>query len=141
MSSRDYGVDDYGLLLTQDTLEIIASKYCDDYTPEDFKEDTFSFIDELVDAFDLSYMSDFTGEAFKIDDDGYTEWVGIDSEAYNCDLLFYLPLQKYASLFRPSYNSLDEVVDEVKEKLGKYLPADFDYRNNIRHISGTYWSS
>ena len=37
MSMRDYAVDDYGLLLTEETMKIIASKVCDDF--DDIDED------------------------------------------------------------------------------------------------------
>ena len=141
MSSRDYGIDDYGLLLNQDTLKVIASNLCDDYTDELFEEDPFGFIDELVDTFDLTYCSDFTGEALSLDDDGCTQWVSNDSVSFSDDLIFYLPLRRYASLFKASYGSMDEVISEVKDTLGKYLPTDFNYRPLIKHITGTYWSS
>ena len=32
-----------------------------------------------------------------------------------------------------------ELTNEFKEKLGEYLPDNFDYRNHIRHISGCYY--
>ena len=34
---------------------------------------------------------------------------------------------------------MEEIVEELKSKVGEYLPEDFDYRKNIRHISGTYF--
>lgn len=39
MSMRDYAVDDYGLLLTEETMKVIASKVCDDF--EDMDEDEY----------------------------------------------------------------------------------------------------
>ena len=36
-------------------------------------------------------------------------------------------------------NNMEEIVDEFKSKLGKYLPEDFDYRSRISHICGTYY--
>ena len=29
--------------------------------------------------------------------------------------------------------------EEMKSKIGEYLPEDFDYRSRICHISGTYY--
>ena len=140
MSSRDYGIDDYGLVLDSGDLKHFASKYCDDYTEEEYENDPLSFIEMLTYNLDVNYASDFTGEAFIVGDDGYTQWVS-GSMAYNCDVIYYVPVNKYASLFKASYRDMDEVIDELKDKVGKYLPEDFDYRNKFRHISGTYWSS
>lgn len=42
--------------------------------------------------------------------------------------------KKNGSIFKNSndlYNSIDEIVDEFKEKLKKLLPEDFDYEGNI----------
>ena len=140
MSSRDYGVDDYGLILDSRDLKLIASKYFADYAEEEYENDPLSFIDELVYGLDITYASDFTGEAFAIDDNGYTQWVS-DSISFNCDVIYYVPANKYASLFKASYRDFSEIVKELKVKVGKYLPEDFDYRTKFRHLSGTYWSS
>ena len=36
MSMRDYAVNDYGLVMTKDMLKTICSKYCPDYTEEEY---------------------------------------------------------------------------------------------------------
>jgi hypothetical protein len=32
---------------------------------------------------------------------------------------------------------MGEIIEELKEEVGQYLPNDYDYRKNIRHIIGT----
>lgn len=43
------------------------------------------------------------------------------------------------ALFKAAYKDMNELIDEFKSDIGEYLPEDFDYRANIRHIVGTYF--
>lgn len=134
MSMRDYAVDDYGLLLTEETMRTIASIVCDDF--EDMEEDEYG--DALYNEDICEYIGDFSGETFRITDDGYHEY-GRNEESYCGDQIFYIPICSYSTLFKPAYKNMDELIVEFQEKVGEYLPEDFDYRANIRHIVGTYW--
>lgn len=134
MSMRDYAVDDYGLLLTKETMKIIASKVCDDF--EDMEEDEYG--DALYEEGICEYIGDFTGEAIYIEDDGTEDWRR-SGESYNGDRIYYVNVSKYPSLFKAAYENMDALIAEFKEKVGDYLPKDFNYRANIRHIVGTYW--
>ena len=137
MSLRDYAVDDYGLLMTSETLKMVASKACDNYTDEEYENDTWSFHEELYDKGIVEYIGSFTGEAIVINDIGESMWG--DSETYGDDVIYFVPTRKISMLFRAAYRDINEVIDEFKERVGEYLPADFDYRKYIRHISGTYF--
>ncbi len=134
MSMRDYGVDDYGLLLDDDTMKIIASKVCDDF--EDMEEDEYG--DALYDAGLCEYIGDFTGETIYITDEGVNDWRN-SGEDYNGDRIYYVNTSSYPTLFHGAYENMDELIAEFKSKLGEYLPEDFNYRANIRHIVGTYF--
>ena len=35
--------------------------------------------------------------------------------------------------------TIDELIEEVKAVVGKYFPEDFNYRAQLRHITGTYY--
>ncbi|MEE1084956.1 MAG: hypothetical protein UH850_14615 [Paludibacteraceae bacterium] len=131
---RDYAVDDYGLLLTEKTMKMIASIVCDDF--EDMEEDDYGY--DLYDKGICEYIGDFTGEAFRITDDGYHEY-GKSEESYRGDQIFYIPICSYSTLFKPAYENMDELIAEFKEKVSEYLSDDFNYRANIRHIVGTYF--
>ena len=133
MSMRDYAVDDYGLLLNEETIKVIASKVIEDYT-EDMDIDLAY---ELYDNGICEYISEFTGEAQEVDSNGFY-WGG-ECEEYSSDVIAYVQASNYPTLFRRAYNNMDELVEEFKNKVGKYLPEDFDYRSNIRHICGTYY--
>ena len=137
MSMRDYAVDDYGLLMTRETLKIIASNVCDGYTEEEYDEDEFAFNEELYGKGIVEYISDFTGESITIDDNGESNWC--ISESYSSDVIYYAPTKNISTLFKAAYENMDEMIEEFRKRLGKYLPSDFDYRKYIRHISGTYY--
>ena len=137
MSMRDYAVDDYGLLMTREMMKMVVSKVCEDYTEEDYEDDEFAFNEVLYDEGLVEYIGDFTGESIVINDKGENVWG--DSESYDCDYIYYVPTNAVSTLFKAAYNSVDEMIEEFKEKIGEYFPADFDYRKYIRHISGTYF--
>ena len=134
MSMRDYAVSDYGLLLDEETVKIIASKLFEDFS-EDEKED-WAYL--LYDNGICEYIIEFTGEAMRISDNGGIVWSS-DSEDYRNEIISYVPVSNFPTLFEKAYENIDEIIDEFKGKVGEYLPDGFDYRGKIRHISGTYF--
>ena len=135
MSMRDYAVDDYGLVLDKETIKMIAFKVFEDFVDDDEKYGDWGY--ELYDYGICEYISEFTGEAQKVDSNGHY-WGG-DSIDYSGDVICYVPLTKYPTLFKRAYNNMEEIIDEFKSKIGEYLPEDFDYRSRICHICGTYY--
>ena len=134
MSMRDYPVDDYGLLLTDEMMKIIASKVIDDF--EEIDENEYG--DALYEEGICEYIGDFTGEAGILTDDGLNDWINT-GETYSGDMIYYIPTESYPTLLKAAYKDMDELIEEFKSKVGDYLPEDFDYRANIRHIVGTYF--
>lgn len=137
MSMRDYAVDDYGLVFDGNHLQLLATQICDDYTDEDYDKKRYGYYETVADELALEYISEFTGEAMYVNDDGSPEWDATD--VYNADSIYYLGLSKYATLFKAAYNSVDDIINEFKTKIGKYLPDNFPYRDCFRHIVGTYF--
>ena len=134
MSMRHYAFDDYGLVLDDATVKIIASKVFDDYT-EDEEDTVFDLCDKGI----CECIGEFNGTAQKLDDDGMFSWYA-DDHSYDFDTIAYIPLKNYPTLFKQVYNNMDDIVAEMKSKIGEYLPEDFDYRSRICHISGTYYA-
>lgn len=132
MSTRTYAYEDYGLLLNDETIKIICAKA---FTNPPCNEDDDGF--SLYDAEICQLAGNFTGETYSIKDDGSDDWN--ESETYDDDSVFYIPVKKYPTLFQSAYNDVNEMIAEFKEALGEYLPDDFNYRANIRHIVGTTW--
>ena len=137
MSMRDYAVDDYGLLMTKEIMKMVASKVCSDYTNEEYEDDPWSFNEEIYKKGIVEYISDFTGESIAINDKGENTW-GV-SESYCGDIIWFAPTKNISTLFKAAYKNMDEMIVEFRNRLGEYLPADFDYRKYIRHIFGTYY--
>lgn len=137
MSMRDYAVNDYGLVMTRDMLKTICSKYCSDYSEMEYDNDEYGFNDDLYEAGIVEYISDFTGEAMAIDDNGNDIYSG--SETYDVDVIYYVPTKNYGTLFKAAYANMEELESEFRNKFNKYLPDDFDYRKHICHIVGTYF--
>ena len=131
MSMRDYAYVDYGLVLDKKTIKYMYGKVFKDGN-EEYEEDMgYALYDKGI----VEYTGEFTGEAMKIDDNGNDTWG--DSTVYTADVIYYVPLGKYPSLFKANYKDINEIVEEFKSKVGEYMPEGYDYRANIRHIIGT----
>ena len=137
MSTRAYAVNDYGLVMTRDMLKAICKKYFTEFTEKEYDEDENSFNEVLWDAGLVEHIGNFTGDATVIDDNGNDMYE--DYEAYDADTIYYVATQKFPSLFKTSYSSMDELESEFKNKFNSYFPDDFDYRKHICHIVGTYF--
>lgn len=137
MSMRDYAVDDYGLVLFSDDLRLLAERIVDDFSECDWQNDMYSIIEDVVYKLGIEYISSFTGETYHLLDDGDVDWA--DSDFFNDDMIYYIHVSKYPNIFEKAYESMDELLAEFKEKIGKYLPNDFDFRGRTRHIVGTYF--
>lgn len=137
MSMRDYGVNDYGLIVNEETMKLLASKAVKEYTEEDYEEDSDYYADELYERGIIEYISEFTGESIEIGDDGGNLWGS--GETYDNDRIYYASIWKQSTLFEAAYSNMNELIGEFKDRLGEYLPNDFDYRAHVRHIVGTYY--
>ena len=131
MRMREYAYEDYGLVLDKPTMEhIFVKRFNEPIGDEDAGY-------ALYDAEVCTCACQFTGEAFNIEDNGNDSWY--DTIAYASDEIYYVPFNKYPSLFKASYKDINDIVEEFKEKLGEYMPENYNYRANIKHIIGTVW--
>ena len=140
MSMREYGVNDYGLLLTRETMMALAAKYCEDFTEEDFEDDPFGFCESIIEITGdkIDYIGQFTGEANILEDDGSVRW-GCETVNYDDDCIYYVPINRQISLFKSAYENMEDIINDFKSRIGEYMPDDFNYRDNICQIVGTYW--
>lgn len=137
MSMRDYGISDYGMVLNTNHLQMLAAQVCSDYSERCWEENKYEYAEYVCEHLGIEYISDFNGEAMLLLDSGADAWR--DSELYSADAIYYVPLSRVPTLFGQAYQNIDEVIQEVKNKVGNYFPSDFNYKNNIRHIVGTYF--
>lgn len=139
MSMQDYGVNDYGLLVNYETLKLMTeAKLADDFDPDDFFGNDVSYAEDFYEKGILEYIGDFTGEACLINDDGTDAW-GSEVNVYREDWITYIPCDRQSTLFKRAYRDVDEIIEEMKQKVGELLPDDYDYRKNIVHVIGTYF--
>jgi hypothetical protein len=131
MSMRDYAVNDYGVVFTEEMMVEAAKKKGIEYDADD--PDYY----EVADKLGLEYNSEFTGEATRVYSTGEFDYK--TSIVFDDDVLYYLPLLKASNLFTPAYSCIGDAVAEVKERVGEFLPHDFNYEENIRNIVGTYY--
>ena len=130
MSVREYGEETFGVLFTDAMMAEAVKRSGEDYEPEEYS----AFADEIG----LDELFSFSGQAYFIGEDGATDWS--KEEMLFCDdHVYYAQLRKWSTLFKPAYSSMDEVIAELKEAFGKYLPDDFDYAHSIKHFVGTYY--
>ena len=140
MSMREYAVHDYGLLLTPETMKKLAEKHCHDFNEQAYADEEWSFCERVEEIFDgnIDCIGQFTGEAFLLEDDGTVHW-GCNSVGYYDDAVYYVPINCAVSLFKAAYENMEEMINDFKDRVGKYMPDDFNYRDNICQIVGTYW--
>ena len=139
MSMQDYGVNDYGLLVDYETLKLMTeAKLGDDFDPDDFWGGEVSYATDFYEDGILEYIGDFTGQSCRIDDDGRDAWGG-EVENYREEWMTYIPCDRQSTLFERAYRNVDEIIEEMKQKVGELLPDDYDYRKNIVHVVGTYF--
>lgn len=138
MSMRDYAFNDYGLLMTEEILKMVSAKVFDDYTEEEYDDDPWSFNDDLYERGIVEYVCEFSGESICVKDDGNDDYN--NSKTYSDDMVYYIPVSKTSTLFKAAYSNIDEIIEEFKNKIGKYLPSNFNYRPYICHIVGTYFA-
>ena len=136
MSMRDYGFSDYGLVITKSAAYELARQIFKPDEMADWNQEKYGWYADIAEEFNLEYVFEFSGAAFRFNA------AGVESECeyeYWDDIILYAPLAKLPSLVRATYQSMDEVVSEFKDGIGKYLPEDYDYLGNICHITGTYY--
>ena len=135
MSMRDYAVYDFGMVIDEETgLMICQALGCEfDEDEEDISGEISNILYEngIVDM-----IGQFTGEAIGINDTGYQKFS--DTIFYNDEAIMFVGL-RFPTLFRGVYRDITDIIVDLKSKVGKYLPDDFDYRKNIRFVVGTYF--
>lgn len=138
MSMREYAVNEYGLLLDEKTMKTLAKKICEDYTDENYDEDPYGFNEDIEAKFgNIDYISNFTGQAFKLTDDGDDDYHS-ETSYFNDDAVYILAADNSPSLFKAAYANMDEMIAEFRSQLDSYLP-NFAYRSHIKHFVGTYY--
>ena len=130
MGMYDNGVNAYGMLLDKEAIELICRRV--------FQDDEDANGLDLYDEGICESIGEFSGEFYPIGKDGLDDMWSDLCESYQGDQIFYVQI-KEPSLFKKAYDSIDDIVRDLKERVGEYLPTDYDYESKIGHFVGTYW--
>lgn len=140
MSTRDYGVVQLAMLLTEDTMKLIASQAIKEYSSDSYDEDPDYFHQELENMGLVERMSGFTGDAVQVTEIGGLNW-GLREEetSFRDDEVYYISARRTVTPFARTYVNMKELANEFRAAIGHYLPDDFDYRRYVCLIVGTYY--
>ena len=133
MSMRDYGMDDYGIVLNG--LGSKKGKH------PDFDE---AWLDEMQESTPVESQSSFTGEVIPLLDNGSPDWNS--TEYFTDETIYYISVVKHPTLFKQAYQDMKEIVDELvssyrnARKTDDRLPklTRKEIRGMIRYITGCY---
>lgn len=138
MSMRNYGFDEYGLLVDGELLKTMYFLEHPNSTDEEYAENGIDYAYKLYENGIVEVAGDFTGEAHTINDNGRTEWWK-DQVYFHNDTLFYVPTLNAPCLFSAAYESMGDLLAEFETALSGYIPVDYDLRPHVYHIVGTYY--
>lgn len=129
MSMRECCVDDYGMVLTKEIVDAIVRNYNEKHKDE---EPVTAY--ELNDVFDnFMFNSDPDGVVLQAieQNENDSDW-GTEN---SFDEFFYIPLNKYPSLFKTAYRNIQECVDEIlSSEIAEYFPNGINIADYLFHI-------
>lgn len=133
MSMRDYGVDDFGYVFTEEMID----KMIEAYRPDGI---AIGDTHEMAEHMGLDYIGEFTGDVWCLDDNGCDDYRNTECSSYSNECLFFFPLERQPTLFRAAYRSPEELAKDMKNTYGKWLPESLkEIYKGMRHIVGTYY--
>lgn len=132
--TKENGFACYAMLIDNKTLEIIAKH---------FPNETFEDHDEMVWFLErrgiVETTSQFDGQAFPILDNGDVWYTDNAEQLTSSNPTAYISLRRQPGLFYAAYYNMESIIAELKSHVGYYLPADYDYRQHLRFIVGSYY--
>ena len=147
MSTRACGMNEYGVVVDDAMMRMIAKKmYEDDCVgdcgcPADFEreisEDPLFYYDVVEERLGLLSCGCFTGEVFPLLPNGMPYWK--ENSAYCGDQIYIMQLRYFPSLYRAAYSCFDDIIREIIKSFKGYLPNDFDFSDKISVITGVYY--
>lgn len=137
MSTIFNGMDAYGLVFNSNLMHCLAAKVCTDFEEDTWDDYKYDYIDEVIEKLGLERCGSFSGSVFSIDSYGNETFEC--SDIYQDDTIYFMELNRYPALLKKAYDSIEQIEEECKHRIGAYLPDSFDYKGNLMHIVGGYW--
>lgn len=126
MGIRYSGIHDYGLFIPENLIDEITAAY-----NKTLPGDTPALnSEEMADEIGLTRYGDVCGEFIPFDRDiESTELVG--------DLFYLVSLDREKSMFKQVYKDMDEIIEEMTNKLKSYVSPNFDFKSRLGEIIGS----
>lgn len=142
MSANNYVISGYGLVITDTDKHInyFLKTIEQAWKQEDSDTDDWNlfgmnkvknFFEHKQDIVNIAEFSNIDEDKFFVPISDETNAIEIEED--DNGLIFYT--DKQPNICEQAYGSEDEIIKEFKEKLGKFLPDDFDYKAHIGELS------
>ena len=131
--TKNNGIEMYGVLLGVEEMDKFSETYQKEKGIDDFEQY------EVADYFEIEFETNFTGDAFKVNELGQDKYEKVDNLFFLNDEIYLCMLKEQPTLLHGGYTSLEEAAEEIKKGYADILGEDFDFRGNIYHIIGTYY--
>lgn len=133
MSMYGYSIENMGLWLDEEACKKFVEKWLRDNGEEvEYEELGYDEIQEILsDSCECSMAGDLEdGTKFPITENGVDYTSGKDIRDY-----VVLECNRYEQIFKPAYNSIEEIVEEMKKKTFGVLTEEY-IRNNLCKVQG-----
>lgn len=136
MSMYSYSIENMGLWLDKEACKKLVEKWLRENDDEaEYEELGYDEIEEILsDSCECSMAWDLEGGIkFPITENGVDYTSGEDIRKY-----VILDCNRYEQIFKPAYNNIEEIVEEMKKKSFGILAEDY-IRNNLCKVQGVIW--
>lgn len=138
MSMRSYAAEDYGFYIDGELANEIIKKVSEKEATDLYDiNDLYNHLSEDK-GIPVDFWSSCEGELFEIKENMLYEESDF-SFGYD-DAFLIISLKYFPTLFsKPSYKGIEDIIEEIKEHIGQYLPDNFsdeDIKKRIVHFVG-----
>jgi len=149
MSMRYYAFSEIGFVADNNLITYIKGSNLDKFITEDMLRGPEDIpANHCIDEIDADEFREFMeDEGFSYDGDlEYSRLSPVNEKGINwpgCiegeEEVYCYQLGQFPQLFKAAYNSLDEIVAEIKKEIGHLLPDNYDIAKHIYYVEGVYF--
>lgn len=133
MSMSNYSIEVFGLILTNDEITYFENKLKEEIIKEnpENKEDLVDLtIEDMIDEDMLNANVSHSMAYIRDIENGKLYTLEHKSDYLPEDILA-IYANKSMQMIGAAYDTADELINEFKNDIGKYLPEDFDWKSHI----------
>lgn len=135
MVTRYYNIYEYGFILKQSEIVSLAKTLYPYATEGMIVDDLPSFAREVASYYGLTLEECFSGTVTPLHKDGTPLFER--AEQWNDALLLMVPSVNELSPTAPPTQSMKVMIHNARCYLGKAMPAEYNFADNICHVVGT----